>query len=152
MNEEIKNQEKIHANVSFAEGNYIAMTGILGGVALALGFAWIVMAYGQTLGPTHQVLFLLAGLFMGGLVALTSAFFGLVIPRKVDGGAPGAIGEWIRWGMERKNWSEKRLEGLAEQFDEKMDSGWAKPDSENWSPQQWKDWSEKMKARYKGKS
>ena len=150
MSEEMKNQEKIHANVSFGEGNYIAVTGIIGGVILALGFPWIVLAYGQALGATLLVVFILSGLVMGGLVALTSAFFGLVMPRQVDGGAPGGkLNDWIRWGMERKNWSEKDWKDWADYGDEGPDKDWAEPDWGNWSIQDWKAWGEKMKGKWK---
>ncbi len=151
MSEELKNPQKIHANVLFGEGNHIAVTGIVGGVVLALGFSWIVLAYGQALGSTLLVIFVLSGLIAGGLVALTSAFFGLVMPRQVDGGAPGAIKDWIRLGLERKNWSEKDWKDWAEGSDE-PDADWSEPDVQNWTLQDWKAWGEKMKAKYKGKS
>ncbi len=150
MSEELKNPQKIHANVSFGEGNFIAVTGIIGGVVLALGFSWITMAYGQALGPKLIVLFVLSGLILGGLVALTSAFFGLVMPRQVDGGAPGAIGDWIKWGIERKNWTEKDWKDWADGGDEPA-GDWSEPDYQNWTLQDWKAWGDKIKAKYKGK-
>ncbi len=151
MSEETKNPQKIHANVLFGEGNHIAVTGIIGGVVLALGFPWITLAYGQALGPTLLVIFILSGLVMGGLVALTSAFFGLVMPRQVDGGAPGGIQDWIRWGMERKNWTEKDWKDWADYGDNAQYADWAEPDYQNWTLQDWKAWGDKMKAKYKGK-
>ncbi len=126
MNEEFKNQEKVHANVSFGGGNMIAVTGIIGGVVLALGFPWIVLAYGQALGATLLVIFVLSGLGLGGLVALTSAFFGLVMPRQVGGGAPA---DWIR-----------EIKSFAREFRE-----WDEVDWKNWDEKDWKNWAEKKK-------
>jgi hypothetical protein len=140
MNEESKDPEKIHANVLFGEGTLIAVTGIIGGVALALGFPWVVLAHGQGLGSTLLVVFVLGGLLLGGLVALTSAFFGLVMPRQVGGGAPGGLNDWIRWGMECKKWGEKDWADGAD---------WAEPDYQNWTLEDWKAWGGRMKEKYK---
>jgi apolipoprotein N-acyltransferase len=126
MSEERKHTEKIHADVMFGRGDLIGVAGIVGGVALALGFSWIVLAHGQTLGTTLAVIFVLAGLFMGGLVALVSAFFGLVMPRQVGGGAPSwVMGEIKEWIKRHKEWDEV--------------------DWEHWTEQDWKAWAEKKK-------
>jgi hypothetical protein len=151
MSEELKNSQKIHANVSFGEGNFIAVTGIIGGVVLALGFSWIVLAHGQGMNTTLLVIFVLAGLLIGGTVAAASAVLGLVMPREVGGGGPGQINDWIRWGMERKNWTEKDWKDWADAGDESY-ADWSEPDVANWTLQDWKSWGEKMKAKYKGKS
>lgn len=122
MSEELKEKEKVQANVVFGQGSAIAVTGIIGGVVLALGFPWIVLAYGQPLGATLVVIFVLSGLVLGGLVALTSAFFGLVIPRasgwhqshlvgprRLESLVPG-LGRSGRCGLERLD--RFRLESL----------------------------------------
>lgn len=145
MSEEMKHPEKIHANVLFGEGTLIAVTGIIGGVALALGFPWVVMAHGQALSPTLAVIFVLAGLLIGGTVAAASAVLGLVMPREVGGGGPGQINDWIRWGAEWKKWSEKDWKDWADYAD------WGEPDYENWSLADWKAWGEKMREKYKGR-
>ena len=146
MNEEQKKPEKIHANVLFGEGTLIAVTGVIGGVVLALGFSWIVMAHGQALGTTLIVIFVLAGLVFGGTVAVASAVLGLVMPRQVGGGAPGDINDWVKWGMEWKKWSEKDWKDWADYGD------WAEPDYQNWTLADWKAWGQKMKEKYKGKA
>jgi hypothetical protein len=126
MSEEQKHAEKVHADVTFGRGDLIGMTGIIGGVVLALGFSWIVLAYGQALGATLTVIFVLAGLLMGGLVALVSAFFGLVMPRQVGGGAPSWImGEIKTWIKHHRDWDEV--------------------DWEHWTEQDWRAWAEKKK-------
>ncbi len=145
MSEEMNQPEKIHGKVSFGEGQIVAVTGIVGGVALALGFPWIVLAHGQGLNTTLVVIFVLAGLLIGGTVAIASAVLGLVMPREVGGGGPGQINDWIKWGMEWKKWSEKDWKDFADSAD------WAEPDYENWTLSDWKAWGEKMRKRHKGK-
>ncbi len=143
MADEMKRPEKIHANVLFGEGSLIAVTGVLGGVALALGFPWIVMSHGQGLGTTLLVIFVLGGLLIGGLVAVASAVLGLVMPRQVGGGLPGELNDWIRWGMEWKKWSEKDWKDWADAGD------WAEPDYQNWTLEDWKAWGAKMREKHK---
>jgi hypothetical protein len=127
MSEELKEKEKIKANVVFGAEKEIAMTGIAGGVVLALGIPWIVLAYGQALGVTLTVIFVLSGLILGGLVTLTSAFFGLVMPKQVDGTSP----TW--WGPEGwKAW--------VRDWDDLEDVDW-----KDWSVNDWKAWAEKKK-------
>ena len=129
MNEENKDEQKVHANVLFRAGGAVAVTGILGGVLIALGFSWIVLAYGQALGPTLITLFVLGGLLIGGLVALVAAFFGLVIPQQVNGGGAGS------WGRHAfKHW-------LKHHWCDMPEGDW-----KNWSEQEWKDWAEKKKS------
>ena len=126
MSEETKHHEKIHADVVFGGSGLVGVAGVLGGVALALGFPWIVLAYGKDLNPTLVVIFVLAGLLIGGVVALVSAFFGLVMPRQVGGGAPSwLINEIKFWVRRRKDWD---------------DVDW-----EHWTEKDWRDWAEKKR-------
>jgi hypothetical protein len=130
MKNEAKDEQKVHANVLFRAGGAVAVTGIAGGVLIALGFPLIVMAYGQSLGPTLVAVFTLSGLLIGGLVALVGAFFGLVIPQQVNG---GGAGPWRRhaWGhWMRHHWC-----------------GQPEGDWKNWTEQEWKDWVEKKKEQ-----
>jgi hypothetical protein len=132
MPEKVKDKvkEKIQANVVFGHGKEIAMTGIIGGVVLALGLPWIVLVYGQSLGTVLMVIFVLCGLGFGGLVALVSAFFGLVMPRQVDGTSP----TW--WGREGwKPW--------CRDWDDLADEDWR-----DWTASDWKAWAEKKKRRH----
>ena len=125
MSEESKQPDKVHANVSFGGGSAIAVTGIIGGVALALGFPAVVLAFGQSLGTTLLVIFVLSGLVMGGVVALTAAFFGLVMPRQVNGGAP-------------MDWRE--IKNFVREFRDWKDVDW-----KHWDEEDWEKWAEKKK-------
>ena len=125
MEEGSKPSEKVHANVSFGGGSAIAVTGIIGGVVLALGFPTVVLVFGQSLGPTLLVVFVLSGLVMGGLVALTAAFFGLVIPRQVNGGAP-------------MDWRE--IKSFIHEFRDWKDVDW-----KHWDEDDWEKWAERKK-------
>jgi hypothetical protein len=145
MSEEMNQPEKIHGKVSFGEGNVIAVTGIIGGTAVALGIPWIVLSHSQGLSTALIVTFVVVGLLIGGAVAAASAVLGLVMPREVGGGGPGQINDWIRWGMEWKKWSEKDWKDFAESGD------WVEPDYENWSKDDWKAWGQKMKEKYREK-
>jgi len=73
-----------HKDVEFNNAGGVAVAGILGGVVLGLGASYLALAYGAVLGPKIQTIMVIVGLSLGGLVALTSAFFGLVIPRHVS--------------------------------------------------------------------
>jgi hypothetical protein len=65
-------------------GKGVAWAGILGGVAIALGLPLVVLLYGQFLGPVVVAILTIVALIMGGAVALVAAFFGAVIPAKVQ--------------------------------------------------------------------
>ena len=126
MTEEMKDEQKVHANVLFRSGGAVAVTGIIGGVVVAVGFPWIVLANGQSLGPTLITIFVLTGLLFGGLVALVAAFFGLVIPQQVNGGGGGF---WGRHAL--KHW-------LKHHWHEGPGGDW-----KNWTEKEWKEWAEK---------
>jgi len=78
-------KEKEEPAVTFGNGNPASAFGILGGVAIALGVPWIILSQGQCLGVPAQLGISIAGLALGSLVSLTSAFFGLVMPSHVGG-------------------------------------------------------------------
>ncbi len=126
MSEEPKNHEKGHTNVLFGGGTAIAVIGVLGGVGIALGFPWIILAYGQALGPKLLMIFVITGLVIGGLLALTSAFFGLVMPRAMADAPPWHQDDWKEW---------------AEYAD------LADLDYKNWTLKDWKAWGEKMRKK-----
>ena len=76
----------------FADGKVVfggvramAVVGVLGGVAIALGLPYIVIVYGQSMGAVAQVLLTILALLTGGIIAGLSAFFGTVIPHSVEG-------------------------------------------------------------------
>jgi hypothetical protein len=144
--------------VSFAAGSAIAVTGIIGGVCLALGLTWLVLAYGQTLGPTLVVIFILVGLLVGGVVALVSAFFGLIMPRQVGGGVPPwmlrELKHWIhhhrRWkNVDWEHWSEEDWKSWADKDRDESEDDWQEPDAQNWTKEDWKAWGERIKEKFK---
>jgi len=70
-------------NVSF--GNKSAsVSGVLGGVAVALGVPWIILNYGQVLAQNVQTWLVIGSVVLGGFIVLVSAFFGLVLPTQVN--------------------------------------------------------------------
>lgn len=64
----------------------IAMPGAIAGTAIALGVPAITMIWGRYLPVGLQMLIILMGLGLGVLIALTSAFFGTVMPSSVNNG------------------------------------------------------------------
>jgi hypothetical protein len=128
-----------NGDVHFGGGYAIAVTGIVAGLSIVLGFSWILLAYGQVLGTTVITVLLAGSLIVGGGVAVVSAFFGLVMPRLVRGRWRGP---WPRhkWG------SHCGTPGEPFGFQD-----WAEMDFENWTQQDWKNWAEKMKQKWVGK-
>lgn len=80
-----------YKEVRFGGLRLVALAGILGGVAIAVGVPWVTLVYGQGLWQVVKLVLILLALVAGGGVALTSAFFGIVIPAKVVKGSPGAM-------------------------------------------------------------
>lgn len=149
MDENMKDPQSGNENegpkgdVQFGGGHGIAVTGILGGVVIALGLPWILLAYGQVLGTTLVTILVCGALVIGGGVSIVSAFFGLVMPKVVRGHWrgrwPGHHGGVCGHGA----WKEEDYSDYAQ---------WAEPDWQNWSLQDWKVWGEKMKKKWEGKS
>lgn len=76
-----------------------AIAGALAGVAIALGFPWVILVHGQVLGAHVQVILVWVGIAVGGTISLTSAFFGLVLP---SGVGPPPWDQMLKWEQERK--------------------------------------------------
>jgi hypothetical protein len=66
---------------------WLAGFGVLGGVAIALGFTFLVLLYGAGLADWAKVILVILGLGAGTLTAIASAVVGITIPRSVHGGA-----------------------------------------------------------------
>jgi hypothetical protein len=62
-----------------------ALPGALSGAAIAIGVPIVTLTLGKSLAPAVQLTVILVGVGVGGLIALTSTFFSLVIPSKVNG-------------------------------------------------------------------
>jgi hypothetical protein len=62
---------------------WLATAGILGGVAIALGVPYIVLAYGADLGSGAKTALIILGLIAGSLLALVTAVVGIAIPTRI---------------------------------------------------------------------
>ncbi|HTB21171.1 MAG TPA: hypothetical protein VK914_00545 [bacterium] len=82
--------------------------GTLSGVAIALGGPAVLLSLGQSLGPAVLTTLVVISLAGGALVALTSAFFGLVIPRHLRGGPWMDPDKWRRFAREQRRWHHGR--------------------------------------------
>lgn len=71
--------------VSFGKSSIVSVAGIIGGTVLAICIPWIVLTHGDVLGQKVNTILVIGSILIGGLVMLTSAFFGLVMPNKVEG-------------------------------------------------------------------
>lgn len=68
-----------HEEVRFS-GAKTSLFGVAAGTLIALGVPYLVLVYGQFLGPGVVTLVLLGALIVGGGIALVAAFFGAVMP------------------------------------------------------------------------
>ena len=76
-----------------------ALPGAISGAAIAIGVPAVTLVLGKSLASSVQLTIILVGVGVGGLIALTATFFGLVIPSKVNG--------YARCGCGRSGSSEK---------------------------------------------
>lgn len=76
-------------------------------MAIAIGVPWVLLVNGQTLGAPVLTTLIIVALCAGGLVALVSAFFGLVIPRHVQGRWMDPE-RWQKFARERQRWHGRR--------------------------------------------
>lgn len=60
-----------------------SVAGCVSGVAMSIGVPWVLLTHGQALGSASQTILVWVGVCLGGLIALVSAFFGLVMPSQV---------------------------------------------------------------------
>ena len=68
--------------VRFQKG-VVAVVGIVGAIAIAVGVPLIVLLLGQNLGVAVQTTIIIIAVVGGGLLGGISAFFGIVIPSAV---------------------------------------------------------------------
>lgn len=79
-----------------------AIPGAISGAVIAIGVPAVTLVLGKSLGPSVQLVVILVGVAIGGLIALTSTFFSLVIPSKVNG--------WDNCGCETRK-SDQTVQG-----------------------------------------
>jgi len=68
--------------VRFSRG--MGPLGVAGGVAIAIGVPYVVVAYGAHLADWVHLVAIILSLLCGGTVALASALFGIAIPKTVQ--------------------------------------------------------------------
>jgi hypothetical protein len=66
---------------------WISLFGVLGGVVIAVGLPYIVLAFGGDLSSGAKVALIILGLLAGSLIALASAVVGIAMPKTVRGAA-----------------------------------------------------------------
>jgi len=64
-------------------GKIIALFGMLAGMVIALGLPFMILVYGSALGVGVETTIIIIAVLVGGLISLTAAFFGLVMPNKI---------------------------------------------------------------------
>jgi hypothetical protein len=69
--------------IKFEHGRLLALCGLIGGVLIAILVPAIVLKLGATLTSQMQFILVIVSVSIGGLIALTAAFFGTVIPSSV---------------------------------------------------------------------
>ncbi len=70
----------------FSASSPLGYFGVLGGVAIALGLPWLILAYGAFLPDGARLAVIILSLLVGGLLALASAVVGITIPTTVTDG------------------------------------------------------------------
>jgi hypothetical protein len=95
--------------MSFGGGSAVSVAGTLSGAAIAIGVPAVILAFGANLGATIQTALVVAALIVGGGVSLVSAFFGLVMPRRIPG-AWTRPGHWKGWADKGREWRRFRDE------------------------------------------
>ncbi len=70
--------------VKFAGGTFRVL-GLIGGLIFAIGVPFVVLKYGQILGQAFSITIVIGAVIIGGIVILTTIFFGLVMPSSVGG-------------------------------------------------------------------
>ncbi len=70
------------SKIQFSTG--FSFLGLLAGIAITLGLPYIILVYGKHLSEGIQVILIIMALIGGGLITLTAAFFGIVIPKKLE--------------------------------------------------------------------
>ncbi len=78
-------ETKEEPRVEFATGRVSAVAALFAGVAIAIGVPAVVLGLGHALTPQMQLWLVVLGVCTGGLISLTAAFFGTVMPSSVGG-------------------------------------------------------------------
>lgn len=76
------------------------IAGVIGGVAFAVFVPWVLLSHGQLLGTTVLTTLVMIAVIGGGVIALTAAFFSLVMPSSVS--HENKWDQWEKWENMKK--------------------------------------------------
>lgn len=84
--------KKEENGVRFGSHAAPGIAGVIGGVAFAVFVPWVLLSHGQILGATILTTLVMIAVIGGGVIALTAAFFSLVMPSSVS-----HENNWDKW-------------------------------------------------------
>ena len=93
---EDKNKEN---GIRFGSHAAAGVAGVMGGVLFAVAVPWVLLTHGQILGTTILTTLVMIAVIGGGVIALTAAFFSLVMPSSVN-----HENNWEKWDK----WDKKK--------------------------------------------
>ena len=102
---QVPEQDQNQNELSFGNGSSVSVVGVLSGAAICIAVPYVVLAQGHDLGAGIQTALVIASLVMGGSVSIVSAFFGLVMPRRIPGAWTRAE-HWKGWAQRGRQWKE----------------------------------------------
>lgn len=89
----MEEKEKKEQNAVRFGGHAVpGIAGVIGGVAFAVFVPWVLLSHGQLLGTTVLTTLVMIAVIGGGVIALTAAFFSLVMPSSVN-----HENNWDKW-------------------------------------------------------
>jgi hypothetical protein len=99
-------------SLSFNASSAVAIGGALSGASIAVGVPWVLLANGQSLGPSILTALVILAMAIGGGVSLVSAFFGLVMPRHIDRSWADPE-RWRKWREFKREMEAESVRGWA---------------------------------------
>jgi len=103
--EDTKENKKEENGVRFGGHGLTGLAGVVGGVAFAVLVPWVLLVHGQILGGTVLTTLVMIAVIGGGVIALTAAFFSLVMPSSV-----GHHNHWDDWEKDQAKKREEKSE------------------------------------------
>ncbi len=85
------------------------IAGVIGGVAFAVLVPWVLLSHGQLLGTTVLTTLVMIAVIGGGVIALTAAFFSLVMPSSVS--HENKWDQWEKWQKMQKKMKDDKNQG-----------------------------------------
>jgi hypothetical protein len=89
-------EDKKEQNAVRFGGNAVpGIAGVIGGVAFAVLVPWVLLSHGQLLGTSVLTTLVMIAVIGGGVIALTAAFFSLVMPSSMN--HENGWDKWEKW-------------------------------------------------------